>query len=402
MTVVTRLPRPVVVGGLMALFATATHALELSVGAYTTRQDGGVGLLVIEDGQARLGISGRGCVGALAGPLRRNTDGTLSFRQTMGSASCELTLDESSEGLAWIAPGQGCSFFHGASCSFAGVVVERTVPRSMSAIDEGFQQLDATARLEVQAALQASGHYRGAIDGIAGPGTRGAIIQAAEAAMARGDHVSLDKAHDVQAFLLGLSETEPTTQADFFGTWNCEGSTYTFGEDGYQNIPDRAPLPYREIKEFTPGNFGVTFVDGYRLGLMDVTGRSMIWSSPASGDVFECSKDASVSGQVPGGDIIASYPAGEVEPASADTPFLGPWDCTSDGMGAVKFEFAPTATIVEAMGVTLAYENVIAAGSRGTAFRFEYTDGDMAHVFEADGSDMLLYAFGDVFECTAE
>ncbi|WP_425040873.1 peptidoglycan-binding domain-containing protein [Primorskyibacter sp. S187A] len=400
-----KLSRSASLGILLAATATSTHALELLDGTYRAKNDGGTGLLTIRDGHASLGITGNGCVGALEGPLRSNSDGTLSFRQQMGNASCELTLQDSDSGLAWIDPGSGCSYFRGASCSFAGLVVERTVPRATDALDAAFRQMDEAARRAIQQALKDRGFYSGAIDGITGSNTRGAIIQAGEAALAGGANLRLDRVGDVRAFLMSLIEGEPVSEQPFFGTWECEGSTYVFGSDGYQNTPQREPLPYREVREFTPGIFGVTFVDGYRLGLMDVTADSMTWSSPASGDTFSCTRSANNDQAVPSAtaDPVPSERSARETETDEQTalPYLGRWSCTSGGMGTLTFAFTESAATVEEMGRTTTYDEVRPLGSNGTAFRFEFTDGQIAHVFEADDQGIILDAAGEVFECTA-
>lgn len=276
---------------------------------------------------------------------------------------------------------------------------------SSTAVDDGFGQLDDSSSRAVQRALQDAGYYGGVIDGISGPGTRGAIHDAGKAAVARGDAVRLDNVDDVRAFLTGLIEYEPIITQSFFGTWDCEGSTYVFGPDGYWTHPTRDPLAYREVKEFTPGNFGVTFVDGYRLGLMDVTDRSMIWSSPASGDVFECSKEDQAAEEGSATERETFEPVATTDLAlstNEEMPFYGRWTCVSDGMGELNVELSDRSMTVRNIVEDLAYDEVIGVGLNATAYRIEFSDGDMAHVFEASEGHLLLYVFGDVSECTAE
>lgn len=89
---------PLALGIGFTAIASATHAFELADGTYETNQDNGVGVLTILDGQAKLAISGPGCVGGLEAPLRRSADGQVSFGQVQGSASCEVMLEQSDEG----------------------------------------------------------------------------------------------------------------------------------------------------------------------------------------------------------------------------------------------------------------------------------------------------------------
>ena len=76
----------------------------------------------------------------------------------------------------------------------------------------------------------------------------------------------------------------------FYGTWNCDGSEFIFDAKGYRMSAGQAPLAYESVELYTPGNYGLTFVDGYMIGLMDVSATSMTWSSPESGDILSCTR----------------------------------------------------------------------------------------------------------------
>ena len=76
----------------------------------------------------------------------------------------------------------------------------------------------------------------------------------------------------------------------FAGNWNCEGQTFTFTNQTYQPGPAAKPMRMSEIENYGGGTFGLSFPNGYAIGLMDVTATSMTWSSPQTGDVFECRK----------------------------------------------------------------------------------------------------------------
>jgi hypothetical protein len=84
--------------------------------------------------------------------------------------------------------------------------------------------------------------------------------------------------------------TPTVAQMPFAGSWDCEVGTFTFTNETYQPGVDAAPMRMSNVETFGADTFGLTFSDGYAIGLMDVTSSSMTWSSPASGDVFECRK----------------------------------------------------------------------------------------------------------------
>lgn len=46
--------------------------------------------------------------------------------------------------------------------------------------------------------------------------------------------------------------------------------------------------PVESIEKIAEDAFGVTLTDGYRFALFDVTGRTLTWHSPESGDTFSC------------------------------------------------------------------------------------------------------------------
>lgn len=76
----------------------------------------------------------------------------------------------------------------------------------------------------------------------------------------------------------------------FSGNWDCEGGVFTFTNETYQPGANATPLRMSKVEDFGNGNYGLSFPDGYAVGLMDVTSTSLIWSSPETGDVFDCYK----------------------------------------------------------------------------------------------------------------
>ena len=103
------------------------QALELSDGSYETFQDGGEGILKIFDGKAVLQVEGDACGGRVTGKLTSSMDGDLRFSQSIGKDRCTLVLRSTETGTIKIMPGQSCSNFHGATCSFYGVLKEQTM-----------------------------------------------------------------------------------------------------------------------------------------------------------------------------------------------------------------------------------------------------------------------------------
>jgi hypothetical protein len=278
------------------------------------------------------------------------------------------------------------------------VVDAAAVPFSEAAVNREFTRLSEDERYVLQQRLERRGFYQGTVDGLTGPGTREAIRQQAAALLSAGQEVRLDTEDGARTFLTGLlpMPAEELPEGDtFFGVWDCEGGQFSYRYDGYATSPDRVHLPYMSIEEFTPGNFGIIYMDGYRTGLMDVTPTTMIWSSPESGDTFECRRispppprspvpsetivPAPETPEVKSEEVITApapkpeqirtalveAPAAAVLPESV-WPFEGGWSCLSDtfGNGPMAFRFGPDAVTVPALGSTVGYADVAMIGGR--------------------------------------
>lgn len=76
----------------------------------------------------------------------------------------------------------------------------------------------------------------------------------------------------------------------FLGTWDCEVETFTFTADSYRPGAHAPALRYVQVERYGDDTFGLTFPNDYRIGLMGVTRNTMTWSSPQSGDIFECAR----------------------------------------------------------------------------------------------------------------
>lgn len=68
-----------------------------------------------------------------------------------------------------------------------------------------------------------------------------------------------------------------------FGVWECVGTSMTIDAASYQG------KPIKTIEQMG-SDFLVTLEDGYRFAAFDVTPTTFTWSSPQSGDTFECHK----------------------------------------------------------------------------------------------------------------
>lgn len=324
----------------------------------------------------------------------------------------------------------------------AGLYAQTTAPAAPvdavafdpDAVNRAFTRLSEDERYVIQQRLQRRGFYQGTVDGMTGPGTREAIRAQAAAVLSAGQEAPLDTEEAAWTFLAGLlplpPEELPAGDA-FFGLWDCGVGTFSYRYDGYATGPDAPHLPYMSIEEFTPGTFGITYMDGYRTGLMDVTPTTMIWSSPASGDIFDCRR---VSGppprpaistpvQPPSGEQIEAQPPAppavdtalpsppEAKPAPVASapertarPFEGAWSCLSEtfGNGPMTFRFGPDSVTVPAIGSTVGYADVAMIGGRETAYLVNLLDGQQAALVELETDRMILFAAGNLFDCARE
>lgn len=73
----------------------------------------------------------------------------------------------------------------------------------------------------------------------------------------------------------------------FEGRWDCGVAVMEITANSYRPGAGEPALPIERI-EASDGWFGLSFADGYAIGLTDVTPDTLVWSSAASGDVFDC------------------------------------------------------------------------------------------------------------------
>lgn len=305
------------------------------------------------------------------------------------------------------------------------VVGVEAVPFSEDAVNRAFMSLSEDERFVIQQRLARRGFYQGAVDGTTGPGTRSAVRQQATVLVADGMSMRLDTEAGAQAFLTGLlpMPVEELPEGDaFFGVWDCGVGRFSYRYDGYATDPDAIHTPYMSIEEFSPGTFGVILMDGYRMGVFDVTSTTLTWSSAASGDMFECrrlepppprlTESATVLTPAPRIEQVAESPASGVKPApiapatqageaAMTWPFLGRWSCTSNAPeGVMAFEFGRDAVTVPAIGSTVGYTDVAMIGGRETAYLVNLMDGQQAGLVEIEPERMIMFATGNLFDCS--
>jgi hypothetical protein len=312
----------------------------------------------------------------------------------------------------------------------SGAIVDvAAVPFSEAAVNGAFMRLSEDERYVLQQRLERRGFYQGTVDGLTGPGTREAIRQQAAAVLSAGQEVRLDTEEGARTFLRGLipmpAEELPEGDA-FFGVWDCGIGLFSYRYDGYATDPDAPHIPYMAIEAFSPGTFGVTLMDGYRMGVFDVTPTTLTWSSPASGDTFECRRVGPApsrppaQSEMPVVEIIETVAPPEdkqepvqpvpeavaIEPPLQATrwPFEGGWSCLSDtfGNGPVAFRFGPDAVTVPSLGSTVGYADIAMIGGRETAYLVNLLDGQQAALVEIEAERVILFAAGNLFDCTRD
>lgn len=373
-------------------------------GAYRIVTDGARGTLTLNGGVGSISIAAPSCAGALDGTVTQAAPDLLVL-SARGGQACSVALGLAGGRVATIDQGPGCTFYHGASCAFSGQVDGPDVPADIAAIDAGLAAFVPEGRVWLQRVLTARGHYRGPLDGTTGPGTRGAIIEAARAAVAADPGLRLDTPAAVTRFLGGLSAATPSAAPTFHGDWSCAGGIgFSFAPEGYR--VDGGLLPYAKVEAFGDGTtYGLTFPDGYTLGLLDVTATTMTWSSPASGDAFDCTRPAPA--------VAAAFPSFAAVPPPAPAfpviaplslapapPFVGTWWCASDLFGPdLQVVLDADRIGVPALGIEMRYAGFETIGGRNSAWRLRLVDDEIAGVTELTADRMVLSTPDEIIDC---
>lgn len=303
--------------------AAHASAFELTDGSYDTANDGARGTLTIKNGFASLGVSSGSCLGEIEGQIVDNGESGWSFSQSDANASCTISLEPTVDGLAWISSGQGCSYYHGATCGFSGLVKQRAIAFSIAAVDAGFMQFSETDRKAIQSAMTVAGYYGGKIDGQTGPATREAIHNAAKATVASGGDIGLDDQAVVHEYLNGMiavavaevqavgevpleavetpvlaitaAPEASSIKESYLGRWSCVSKAMgamTFNFEGeVATIEEMGrTTKYKQVRSI--GESGAaylfTFMDGVSLVAIDVQSDAMVLI--LNGDLLQCSK----------------------------------------------------------------------------------------------------------------
>jgi len=85
-----------------------------------------------------------------------------------------------------------------------------------------------------------------------------------------------------------VNAENPSPSLAFLGDWDCGVAIFTFTADTYSPGAGAEPLPILSVESRSVGNYIVTFPDDYSIALYDVTTAGMVWSSPSTGDTFDC------------------------------------------------------------------------------------------------------------------
>lgn len=314
---------------LVSLAPSIVLADDLQSGLFRLQVDGAEGSLRISEGAASISIASPGrCAGSAEGALSPAGRGVFTLTDARYRDICrvEIKADEDGRPISTVETG-GCFAYHGASCGFDGTVIGRDVDVSISAIDEGFNARSKADRIEIQRVLSAAGHYAGGLDGVTGRGTRGAIIDAAQAALETSPGLDLSTRAGVDAFIISLigevGASEPaTTQAPaeaaqvpadepaaatvasgdaaetdpvgFGGTWSCDSDMFDeqaefIFADGSVTLKNIGATMTHEAPIEIGGRSSsilLEVADGDRLGLFEITAETMIVMS--NGEIFDC------------------------------------------------------------------------------------------------------------------
>lgn len=349
---------------LICFLPAATPADTLRDGYFRIITDGATGTLEISGGQASIGISSRGCAGSMSGPLERAGYASARFSSSIpGGGSCTITVDILPDGTPGeIHAGRGCSYFHGATCSFSGFTAGPEVPFSIEAIDAGFNALPRELRMQAQRVLQAEGLYRSGIDGITGPGTRTAIIESARQIVADGGSLDLRTPEAVRRFLTLMVAAPLLTEAA---------------------PPPSAPGP-RAMALAAP----VT---------PPADGSVATAAPPAPGDIVLPPVEIEVTAPLPSVESPAAEPEEEPAPGIA---WQGNWICASDTFGEpARFIFSDSQVTLENFGMSMRHTAVEEIGGRPDALRMRLMDGEELGMFHVRQDGMVLVASGGVFDC---
>lgn len=314
---------------LVSLVPGLALAEDVTSGLYRLQVDGAEGSLRISGGTASISVASPGrCAGSAEGPLSSAGSALFALTDARYGDVCRIEIEVDGKGLPIsISDAGGCFAYHGASCGFDGSVVGRDVDVSIEAIDAGFNGRSQADRVEIQRVLKKAGDYVGDLDGVTGRGTRGAIIDAARAALETSPGIDLSTRSGVDAFLVGLigeaRASEPATTQDpapeakvsadepaaatvasrdaaeatplgFAGAWSCdsdmfdEKAEFVFADGSVTLKNIGATMTHDALIEIGGRSSAILLemADGERLGLFEITAETMIVMS--NSEIFDC------------------------------------------------------------------------------------------------------------------
>lgn len=73
-----------------------------------------------------------------------------------------------------------------------------------------------------------------------------------------------------------------------FGSWDCEIMDFTLDTDTY--LVSGYKMKVKSVGKVDDDAYVAEMVDGYRIGMFEVTSNSLVWHSTESGDTFECKR----------------------------------------------------------------------------------------------------------------
>jgi hypothetical protein len=273
----------------LTVLSAAAPALsqELKDTSYQTVHDGAPGKFSIKAGFAKITFGKGQCFGEPKGRLELITNG----HYRMHDKDCTVDFEHTGGDL-WDITGQNCAALFSPRCDINGKIVSEDFGVNRNELDAAFNGFSIKDRKMLQAQLRDIGFYDKKIDGKTGPSTRQAIEDSAAYALAGGENLKLESAADATRYLSSLITPSEIDEHVIFGDWDCEGSEFSFKPDGYRTAPGTDPLPYESIEKISDDMYGITFVDGYRLGIIGMTDVSMTWSSPDGGEIIACERKA--------------------------------------------------------------------------------------------------------------
>lgn len=284
-------------------------------GRYHVSTDGGTGTLTIDNGNVDLIVtSPQSCSGRISSAISVISPNEAYLRASEGGYVCTVVmqLDPNGRPIS-LNPEGDCSYYHGASCSFYGMVTGPAVATSIEAIDVGFASLSAEERANIQRALADRGLYSGSIDGQSGPQTRRAIIAGARADLNQNADISLEAPSEVVDYLESLlaSRSAAPTSSDetskelpagdptgqIMGAWTCESADF----DNTLDFSFSHTEVYSESLGRGAEYFSVNFIgqrdhaidisldDGQRIGLFAIEQSSMVMMTDSM--IFDCTRN---------------------------------------------------------------------------------------------------------------